>query len=509
MSGLGFFSDKRNYLIFGVCLPFAILLGYHLADINDPVSKFVFAAAIAGLCSPLLIRWYHPLLVLSWNMTAQVAFLPGAPLLWSFLSLVGMFFAILNRSLNPDNKLSLVPSLTLPLTFFAGVILVTAEITGGINISTFGATASQGGRKYFYVLAAIVGFFGLTSMSISKNKAYLYVMVFYLSGLTTMLNLLPAWIGPAGDFIYYIFPGEISDPFVQTQSEVIGERRIGEMMAPSFAIFSWMLARYGVRGVFDLAKPFRLILFLGAISLGFLGGFRSHLIMVVLTFGILFFVERLWRTQVMLIVTVMGTLLGITLLTSADKLPPTVQRCFSFLPIGIDPVIKMQAESSSQWRIDLWTQVIEEVPVYLFKGKGYSFSSDDMYMALFNQNNMGAAGSAQGAAVAGDYHNGPLSLLIPFGIYGLIAFIWLVIAGSFYLYKNYQFGDPELRTINAFLFACFTARVIFFFIIFGAISSDLYVFTGILGLSVALNARKKPEPLPESALALQASIARS
>ncbi len=504
----GFFSDKRNYLTFGVCLPFAVLLGYHLADVNDPVSKFVFAASIAGLCSPLLIRWYHPLLVLSWNMTAQVAFLPGAPLLWAFLSLIGLFFAILNRSVNPDCKFAHVPSLTVPMIFFAVVILVTAEITGGINISTLGATTNQGGRKYFYVLAAIVGFFGLTSMSISKNKAFLYVMLFFLSGMTAGLSLLPGWIGPAGDFIYYFFPGQPDDPFVQTHSSIIGERRIGETMAVSFAIFSWMLAKYGVRGVFDLGRPLRLLIFLAAISIGFLGGFRSHLIMVVMTFGILFFVERLWRTHVMLIIVTIGILLGAALITSADRLPPTVQRCFSFLPIAIDPVIKMQAESSSQWRIDLWNQVVEEVPVYLFKGKGYSFSSDEMHMALFNQNNMGAAGSAQGAAVAGDYHNGPLSLLIPFGIYGLVAFVWLAIAGMMYLYKNYQYGDPEIRTINAFLFACFTARVLFFFAVFGAISSDLCVFSGILGLSVALNATKKPEPLPEGALALQTSVAR-
>ena len=380
----GFFSDKRNYLTFGVCLPFAVLLGYHLADINDPVSKFVFAAAITGLCSPLLIRWYHPLLVLSWNMSAQVAFLPGSPLLWAFLSLVGLFFAILNRSLNPDNKFAHVPTLTFPLMFFAVVILVTAEVTGGINVSTLGATTSQGGRKYFYVLAAIIGFFGLTSISVAKNKAFSYVMLFYLSGLTTVFSLLPAWIGPAGDFIYYFFPGQPDDSFIQAQSAIIGEKRIGEMMSPSFAIFSWMLAKYGVKGVFDLASPMRLLLFLAAISMGFLGGFRSHLIMVALTFGILFLVEKLWRTQVMLIIAALGTLLCVGLVTSADRLPPTIQRCFSFLPIEIDPIIKMQAESSSQWRIDLWKQVVEEVPVYFFKGKGYSFSTDDMYMALFN-----------------------------------------------------------------------------------------------------------------------------
>jgi hypothetical protein len=89
-----------------------------------------------------------------------------------------------------------------------------------------------------------------------------------------------------------------------------------------------------------------------------------------------------------------------------------------------------------------------------------------------------------------------------------VAFVWLAIAGMMYLYKNYQYGALEIRTINAFLFACFTARVLFFFAVFGAISSDLYVFTGMLGLGVALNAPKKAEPLPAVALAPKTSVAR-
>ena len=91
----------------------------------------------------------------------------------------------------------------------------------------------------------------------------------------------------------------------------------------------------------------------------------------------------------------------------------------------------------------------------------------------------------------------------PFGIYGLVIFMWIIAAGSLYLYKNFQHGLPELKVINGFLFACFTAHAIFFFAIFGAIAFELYVYTGILGLSVALNTRKTPEPAPEGNLALQ------
>ncbi|NOS72868.1 MAG: hypothetical protein HOP33_23445 [Verrucomicrobia bacterium] len=497
------FAVTRNHLIFGLCLPFAVLFGYLLADVNDPVSRFAIIATIAGLSFPLLMKWYHPIMIVCWNMTAQATFLPGAPKMWAFFSMLGIFFAVLNRSVNSENKFAHVPSLTLPILVFAGVILITAAMTGGVGFHSFGGSG-WGGRNYFYILAAVFGFFALSSRAISPRQAYLFVALFYLPGIAAIFSQVALWIGPPANFVYYLFPGELpNDPFDSFQNYAIGEARIGGMMIASFAFFSWMLARYGVQGVFDLTRPWRLALFLGGIAAGFLGGFRSHLILVAITFGVLFMLERAWRTRAMLVVTAIGTLLAVFLVAFADKLPPTIQRSFSFLPIGIDPVIKVQAETSSQWRIDLWKQVVEEVPVYLFRGKGYNFSADEMYMAQYNQTFMGQAGAAQGAALAGDYHNGPLSLLIPFGIYGLLGFMWLIIAGSVYLYKTYRYGLPELKTINALLFASFLGKSIFFFTIFGALSNELYVFTGILGLSVALNAQKTPEPTPEDELALQ------
>jgi len=89
--------------------------------------------------------------------------------------------------------------------------------------------------------------------------------------------------------------------------------------------------------------------------------------------------------------------------------------------------------------------------------------------------------------LAGDYHNGPLSVLIPFGIWGLAAFVWLMVAGARFLYTNFREGAPELRQINAFLLALFLARILFFCFVFGTLHGDLYHFAGILGLSVALN----------------------
>ncbi len=103
----------------------------------------------------------------------------------------------------------------------------------------------------------------------------------------------------------------------------------------------------------------------------------------------------------------------------------------------------------------------------------------------------GMQSSAEVAILAPDYHNGPLSLLIPFGLWGLLAFGWFLIASGRVLYRNYKFGEESLRHINVFLLAVFLTRVIFFFAVFGAIGSDVASFLGLIGLSVSINGAAK------------------
>ena len=224
-------------------------------------------------------------------------------------------------------------------------------------------------------------------------------------------------------------------------------------------------------------------------------------IMMLLTFGLLFYMEKLWRTRIILVVVGVSLITGALISGFSEKMPLAIQRTLSFLPLELDPMVKISADDSSEWRLELWQEAWKQVPTYLFKGKGYTFNVDDMYMANYSFL-VGNARNWEWALISGDYHNGPLSLLIPFGIYGLLAFLWLILAGCRYLYQVYRDGPPELRRINALLFAYFMGRAVFFFTIYGAVAHDLYVFTGILGLSVALNVPDQPktEPLPNAEL---------
>jgi hypothetical protein len=272
--------------------------------------------------------------------------------------------------------------------------------------------------------------------------------------------------------------------------------RITGLMWASQALYGFLLARHGIRGMFDFTRPWRPVFLLGSVGIILFAGFRSGVVLFGLTFTVLFCVEGLWKTKTSVVILVFLGLVAAGTVSFIDRMPLSVQRALSFLPIKIDPLIKQAAQDSTEWRLEIWKSVWPEVPRYLFKGKGYALNRQELFL-VEESSVHGYASSHAAAAFVGNYHNGPLSVVIPFGLYGVAAFVWFLGVAMRVLYRNHRYGDPALRQINAYLLAFFIARVIFFLFFFGAFFSDLFCFTGLVGLSVALNrgeARAHPRP---------------
>ena len=89
--------------------------------------------------------------------------------------------------------------------------------------------------------------------------------------------------------------------------------------------------------------------------------------------------------------------------------------------------------------------------------------------------------------LAGDYHNGPLSIIIPFGVYGFLAWLWLVAASIRALWLNHRHGPESLRKINTLLLAAFLVQLIVFTFVVGALFSELIIFLSLVGLSLSIN----------------------
>ncbi len=488
----------HSLLVYGVCLPLAVFLGYLLATPLDLTTFMMVSSVLFILMIPLFLRWHHVWLIASWNMSAVLFFLPGRPQVWIGMAALSLGISILQYALSRERRFLSVASVGWPLIFLAVVVVATARLTGSFGLRALGGEM-QGGRRYFLLVIAVVGYFAMTARAIPRERAGLYVALFFLGYASMAVGNLAGLISPAFNFLFFIFPVEdlsalVSNP-VNVSSTII--MRSGGLNMLGLAVVCAMLARYNLREIFTARAPARMLVLLAFAFVGLLGGFRSLMVQLLLLGGALFWLEGLHKTRAVPMLMVMLVLAGGFLAGFARSLPLSIQRTVAFLPVDIDPRVKLDAQFSNEWRLTMWREVLPDVPRYILLGKGYGFDAKDMDIARMNAR---FAASAEGSEVVGDYHNGPLSVIIPFGIFGVLFFFWFMAASTRVLYRNYKYGDPDLQKINTFLFAFFVAKTLFFMTIFGALYVDLAMFAGIVGLSISLNGgmaeRRVAEPQP-------------
>ncbi|MEI9959636.1 MAG: hypothetical protein WDM76_00485 [Limisphaerales bacterium] len=444
----------------------------------------MFGIVVAVLVFPLILRWHYPLMFLSWNANAHVFFLPGSPLVVLAAVALSLGISIVERAMNKDRHFISVPQITWPLIFFVVVVVVTAKLTGGFGLRSFGGEV-YGGRKYINLLLAIAAYFAMTARHIPLRQARLYAGLLFLGGLFQVIGDLysftPMWM----NFIYWVFQANSYVEAGMGNGSVI--TRFGGVTAMAVAVSTYMYARYGLRGIFLAGKPWRWMLLLVVSVCALFGGFRVWIAVLAGMFALQFYLDGLHRTKLLPIFAI-TTVLGLAIVIPfASHLPYTFQRALSFLPLNVNSVATMDAQGSAEWRFLMWKALWPQVPQYLLLGKGYAFDRTE-YLEMGRDTAFKSYDPGEQAlALAGDYHNGPLSLILPFGIWGMIAFVWFVVVAIKVLYRNHKYGDPALKTINTLLLAAFITRTLVFFFIGGGVSTDMWQFVSWLGLSVAIN----------------------
>jgi O-Antigen ligase len=477
----------RTLIIFSLIVPLAVFVGYMLTTTSQwGYSTFAMMGVfVLALAFPIFMRWHYPLMLLSWNMAMVLFFIKGAPNICLLMVVISLGVSILERAVGRTRGFISVPQLTLPLVFLIFIEGITAKLTGGIGLRAFGSDV-YGGKKYLLLLLAILGYFALSAQRIPPKRARLYVVLFFIGGLTYFIGDLFTLIPSSFNFIFWFFP-PTTHYFLGGNGFDLGQTRMSGTAEAAFTALCCLLTIYGMRGVFLANKPWRLVLFLFFFGASLLGGFRSTLISIVLILFFLFFLEGLHRTKLLPIFVLGGLLCTVLVIPLAPSLPFTFQRALAFLPLQLSPDAKLSAEESTDWRIRMWDALLPEIPKHLLLGKGYAISLDAYEMMEPNSDFHAIDPSQQGLALAGDYHNGPLSVILPFGIWGVFAVLWFFIAASRVMYCNYRYGDPQLKTLNTLLLAMFWMRLVMFLLVIGELDLDMLSFAGYLGLSVAIN----------------------
>jgi hypothetical protein len=503
----------RTFIIYAVCAVLAIIVGNLMTNPWTYVSLGFVGLVLTFLALPLLMRWHHPLMVLCWGMPISLFFVKGDPKLYLAMISISLAISILERTLNQRHFIR-VPSVTAPLICLIGVVLITAKLTGGIGLHAFGSEV-YGGKKYIFLIVAILGYFALSARPIPPEKARLYVTLFFAGGLLAFIGdfapVMPHFLWG----IYYLIPPSWYS-FTPSGFDIGTTRLLGTGWAGG-CIVNILIARYGLRGIFRLSKLWRPALFLASMVLIFFGGFRSALILTAITITLQFFLEGLHRTKLMPLFAMAAVGCAVAVIPLAPKLPFTFQRALAFLPrewAQISPDARLDAQATLDWRLDMWKALLPEIPEHLLLGKGYAITTED-YQMMGQTAFTTVDPSQEGLALASDYHNGPLSVILPFGIWGVIAFGWFVAAALRVVYCNYRYGDPSVRTVNTFLFTSLIVTCISF--LGSSLADGMGGFTGILGLSVCINrgicraparaARRLPVSIPFAGARLRAPAA--
>lgn len=474
----------RTLIIYACVVPLAVWLGYLLTQLDYRSTYNTVGILTLILLAPLLLRWHHLLLITTWNLGLTIFFLPGRPPIWLLMAALSLGLSVLHRTINNKARFISAPSITWPLIYFLAVVLGTAKLTGGIGLHSLGNSTS-GGKSYILLLMGILGYFALTAQPIPPQRMKLYVSLFFLGGCTAFIGDLAPHLPSSMNIIYAFFP--VSSTVLEGKPGIIDfqARYIGTGAA-GMAGFLFMLARYGPRGLFLEGRLWRLVLFALFGVLIFMGGFRSVILLCGGIFVFQCYLERLHKTKVFPIFVFAGVI-GIALLIPfAQKLPFNFQRALAFLPLKLDRSAYEAAEATKDWRLQIWKDALPIVPKYLLLGKGYALTRTDLDEASSRAFNRYAS-DFDSVEITGNYHSGPLSVAIPFGIWGIIAVLWFWIASLRALYLNHRYGKPEFRNINSFFLAYFIAKLLLFLIVFGGLYGDMYYFAAIIGLSVSIN----------------------
>lgn len=477
----------RALVTYAICIPLAAIVGWMLCNPLDFGTLGFFGLIALLLASPIFIKWHYQLMIFALGSPIICFFLKGAPPLPQVMVMLSLGIAVIDRTINSDRQFRSPAVMVWPLLFTAAVAYITSQLTGGIGLKALGGEVA-GGKKYIALFIGVATFFALTSRYIPKEQRKFYVMLYFLPGVLQFVSDVFPYLPSPLNYVNLLIPPSDGS----TKDDFAFGSRMGAVAASAGVVANYMIARYGIRGVFRGDQPIRCLLVVGLLFMTLMGGFRIILVSYGMLFGLLFFVEGLHRTR-FLLVAILGVIVGSSLLvTLSDKLPYSFQRTLTVLPfLKLDPGAIIDAEGSRKWRQDMWADTWPKVPEHLLLGKGYALSKDDFLMmgdGVFSGGiQMQMDKSMTALAISGDYHNGPLSTLMPFGIWGAISILWVMAASLYIVVRNYRYGDADLKTVNAFLMVVCIQRTIGFFFLFGAYAYDIGEFAKLAGFSIALN----------------------
>jgi hypothetical protein len=205
-----------------------------------------------------------------------------------------------------------------------------------------------------------------------------------------------------------------------------------------------------------------------------------------------------------------GGLALLAVVNTLHPLPPNVQRSLTFLPGTWEQRYKDDAKGSTEWRVEIWREVLLTnrwiQNKWLGDGLGFSAAELSSQMATRQGVRTGISGFdsfRENILSSGDYHSGPVSTIRVIGYIGLIFFLLAQIRLSVHAHRQIiRCRGTEWLPLALFVGIPMVWGPLFFTLIFGDFKTSASAFLVSLGMcrllenNLPLPAWKRPQRLP-------------
>lgn len=298
-----------------------------------------------------------------------------------------------------------------------------AFLSHPVGLNLF-ASDQVGGKPYVLCVLYLVTGLGLASLRIHPQELKTAMKLGILGGITGLVLGVIGTLAPNIGMWYGVgFENLSDDP--RNAPDTGRATRINYLGSFAKNLALWICAlKFPLR---SLINPFWSLLILVSFSCAAMSGFRTVVAMVAMTY----IVGILYRGGLrhLVVVTVMGglALSLIALFNQVVPLPANVQRALSFLPGTWDERQVDDANSSSEWRFEMWKAALTSEKYIRNKwfGDGLGFSREEIERseALQEMKAKGISGwdiQRESIMITGNYHSGPVQTIKTVGVTGLI-----------------------------------------------------------------------------------------
>ena len=426
-------NDISKIILLTVGLTLAVVMGNMV--VSDKLSIFIYFALAAILITGLALgRNIWVIIILGHGLELSLS-LPGKPNTVLLSSAIFLGFASLMVLMRRIPWRGTIREMDI-LIFLIALSVLQVYLRNPVGLNILGGS-SVGARPYFVIGIGFAIYYFLSNWVIPPHQLKL------LLKLTVVANLINFVMQAFGFFVpsiglWYGAASVNQNASNMGVNSVEGTQTTG-LEAATRITFLGSASNHIARFVSSFRSPLNAILhplWGGAILISFafaaLSGFRNAII----SMGLTYIVGIAYRSGVAgLVASTMLVALGlgtIAITNSIHPLPANIQRSFSFLPGTWDEDLKLSAEGSTEWRVEIWKEVMFTdrwiKNKYFGDGLGFSaellaFQKDVMYRSM-NRKAISASRSGfdahRDAVLAnGDYHSGPIQTIRVVGYLGL------------------------------------------------------------------------------------------